>query len=275
MNYSSDFSVLLAVYKNDDPSLFKKAISTIFSNTLLPHELIVVGDGELTSDQLEIISDFSEKFPVMFLQLPSNVGLAKALNEGLKKIKTKYTIRADADDFNYPNRFEILVDQLSRGYDVVGSAMREVDKNGREVAFRYCPLNQLEIRSFARKRNPFNHMTVGYRTDVILSVGGYPPLYLKEDYALWAKLLAIECKVCNLNMVLVDATAGLEMFKRRGGVRYAWAEINLQRHLVKCRLKSPVNALVDGVLRSSIFLAPNSLRQFFYLNFLRARNVEK
>jgi glycosyltransferase involved in cell wall biosynthesis len=270
MHSFKNFSVLLAVYRKDDPFLFRKALSSIFANTLLPKELVIVADGELTDELSLIINEFSLSYPLRLIALPKNLGLAKALNFGVKEIKTKYTIRADADDFNHPNRFELLVAKLSEGFDLVGSAIREVDKVGAEVAFRTCPLTEAEIKRFAQKRNPFNHMTVGFRTAAVLEAGGYPAIHLKEDYALWAMLLANDCRVCNLDSVLVDATAGTEMFQRRGGLRYAMAEVDLQRHLVSCKLKSPFSALVDGVLRSAIFLAPNVVRQFVYLKFLRA-----
>jgi hypothetical protein len=269
MTFQSDFSVLMAVYKKDDPFLFRKALKSVFLNTCQPLEVVVVADGELTEDLLIILRFFSENYPVRLVQLPHNVGLASALNDGLYLIQTKYIVRADADDFNYSNRFELIVAKLREGFDLVGSAIREVDKTGTEVAFRSCPLNESEIRRFVIKRNPFNHMTVAYRTAAVVEAGGYPLIHLKEDYALWATMLSMGCKVCNLNAVLVDATAGTEMFQRRGGLRYALAEVDLQRHLVRCGLKSVLRALVDGALRSAIFLAPNAVREFIYINFLR------
>lgn len=267
--FSKDFSVLLAVCRKDKPALFRKALGTVFSNSLQPEELLVVADGDLTEQLLLTLNSFAKQHPLRLLKLTNNVGLAKALNEGLATIKTEYTIRADADDFNYPERFKILVAKLREGFDLVGSAVREVDNNGNPFAFRSCPLTEEEIRKFARRRNPFNHMTVGFRTAAVLEAGGYPSIYLKEDYALWATLLRRGCRVCNLGSVLVDATAGAEMFKRRGGVRYAIAEVDLQRHLVICGLKTPLSALADGLLRMLVFLAPNTLRQFVYLKFLR------
>jgi hypothetical protein len=67
-------------------------------------------------------------------------------------------------------------------------------------------------------------------------------------------------RVCNLDAVLVDATAGVEMFKRRGGLRYAMAEVDIQLHLVRSGFKWPISALIDGVLRSMIFLSPKSIK---------------
>ena len=275
INLIPDFSVLLAVCKKDDPTLLKKALDSIFSNTLQPYEVVIVADGPLTDDLMSLMRKYLFNRQIRLIKLPYNLGLAAALNAGLSTVKTKYTLRADADDFNHHNRFELLIEKLREGFDLVGSAIREVDKVGVEVAYRSCPLTENNIRQFARKRNPFNHMTVGFRTAAVVQAGGYPSIYLKEDYALWATLLAKGCRVCNLKEVLVNASAGREMFRRRGGLRYALAEINLQHHLVKCKLKSAHSALIDGVLRSVIFLAPNAFREFFYLKFLRKHKEEE
>lgn len=265
--------MLLAVYKQDDPHLFGKAMSSILENTLHPKEILVVADGEITPQLHEVIRQSSTKGPVRLIQLPINVGLAGALNSGLKEVKTKFTIRADADDFNLPNRFDFLIRKLDEGYDLVGSAIREVDKSGRFVAIRKLPESSAEIRQFIRKRNPFNHMSVGFRTEIVLASGGYPSIHLKEDYALWATLIASGRNVCNISSILVDATAGIEMFQRRGGIKYALAEIDLQRHLVSVGLKPWISGIFDGLTRSAIFLAPNSIRKFIYLKFLRTKSV--
>lgn len=272
-NASEKFTVLLAVYKKDDPDLFSKALESIFLNSLQPKELLIVADGELSNQLKEVIGCYENCQYLKFIQLPKNLGLAEALNVGLREINTEYTIRADADDFNYSNRFEQVIEKLDEGYDLVGSAIREVDKEGEFVAFRKSPKTEAEIKVFASKRNPFNHMTVGFRTRWVQKVGGYPAIYLKEDYALWATLLSIGCRACNLDVALVDATAGTEMFQRRSGLKYAIAEINLQTHLVQKKLKKPMGAFVHGVMRSAIFLAPNFIRQYVYIRHLRSNKI--
>ena len=268
---NKNFSVLLAVYFKDDPALLNTALNSIVCNTIQPESLVVVADGELTPDLLRVIELYKDQVNLTLVQLPKNVGLAHALNAGLAQIHTKYTVRADADDFNHSTRFETLIDKLEEGYELVGSAIDEFDKMGNFVATRSCPVTENEIRFFARRRNPFNHMSVGFLTSSVVEVGGYPSIHLKEDYALWANLLAKGCRVCNLSAVLVNVTAGTEMFRRRGGFRYAMAEVELQRHLVSCGLKSHLCAFFDGLSRAMIFLAPNAVREFIYLKFLRVQ----
>ncbi len=269
---SSNFSVLMAVYKNDDPLLFKKALESVYSNTLQPNDFVIVADGPLTKELTNVIQFFLTKQSLRVIQLKNNMGLAKALNIGLKSIKTEFTIRADADDFNYPNRFQDLIFKLEEGYDLVGSFVREVDKYGNFLSFREVPETTVQIKSYIKKRNPFNHMSVAFRTNVVQECGGYPNFFLREDYGLWATLIANGCISYNINKFLVDATAGKEMFVRRGGIKSAFAEIDLQTHLVKRGLKNKFSAFVDGCIRALIFIAPSFVREFIYLSFLRQKN---
>jgi glycosyltransferase involved in cell wall biosynthesis len=274
-NNASSFSVLMAVYHKDDPNLLRIALKSVYANTLKPDVVVLVQDGPVGENITDVINEFARQKNFSIIQLKVNGGLAKALNAGLSTIYTKYTIRADADDFNHPDRFEQLIEKLQQGFDLVGSSIKEVDKFGQFLAIRRCPGSAQDIRQFIRKRNPFNHMSVAFRTEAVVSAGGYPFIHLKEDYALWASLISRNYKVCNIETVLVDATAGAEMFQRRGGVRYALAEIDLQRHLMKCGLKSHFSAVVDGVMRSAIFLAPNAVREFVYLRFLREQKEKQ
>ena len=79
--------------------------------------------------------------------------------------------------------------------------------------------------------------TIAFKTRDIIELGGYPDLYLKEDYGLWAKVVASGKPVKNLDSVLVTATAGSDMIKRRGGVNYVISEIKLFK-LLSCLCNS-------------------------------------
>jgi glycosyltransferase involved in cell wall biosynthesis len=269
-----DFTVLMAVYSKDDPLLFNKAIKSVLNNSILPNKLLIIADGLLSADLDLVITSFKNNYLIQIVRLPENVGLAKALNIGLELISTEFTVRADADDINLPNRFELLVQTLNEGYDLVGSDIQEITKEGKYIAVRKVPSSQESVRNFVKKRNPFNHMSVAFRTSAVIDVDGYPNIHLKEDYALWATVISKNYKVCNIPKVLVHATTGVDMYKRRGGWVYAFSEIKMQKHLVKMKLKTRVEALIDGILRSAIFIAPNSVREWVYLKHLRKNTIK-
>jgi glycosyltransferase involved in cell wall biosynthesis len=263
------FTVLMSVYYKDDPTLLSRALLSVFNSTVIPDYVVLVGDGPLPIRITTVIDSFRIHQQFQFIQLENNIGLARALNFAIEYISTNYIIRFDSDDVNVPERFEKLLAILNAGYDLVGSAILEVEKDGSPVAIRLLPESKEKIIRFARRRNPFNHMSVAYRTDFVKKCGGYPDIYLKEDYGLWATMIKQGANVINLPDVLVHVTAGKEMYKRRGGLKYILSEYSLQRHLVAAGIKPLFWGIIDGVLRSIIFVLPSSVRGFFYLRFLR------
>ncbi|MDT1914067.1 amylovoran biosynthesis protein AmsE, partial [Acinetobacter baumannii] len=82
------------------------------------------------------------------------------------------------------------------------------------------PLTHDEIKKFAQKRCPFNHMSVVYKRDVILSLGGYQHHLFMEDYNLWLRVIGNNYKVANLPDVLLYARVGNGMHARRKGFQY-------------------------------------------------------
>jgi len=272
MGFPGGFTVLMALYHGDRPELFDQAIHSVFSNTLLPDDFVVVVDGPIHEQLESAVNKIQSQYPlIQFIFLPKNQGLAYALNIGLELVKTEWVARADADDINLPKRFEIQANIIIKNPQIqlLGSSILEVDQNGSPLAIREMPCSESEIRKFARRRNPFNHMSVVYRTNVVRACGGYPHIFLKEDYGLWSLLLARNVRAMNTDHILVHASAGMEMFRRRGGLRYAKSEWAMQKLLIQCGLKGSWSAILDGCIRATFFLIPSRIRGFFYLRFLR------
>lgn len=266
---NTNFSVLMSFYLNDKPELLRKALDSIFQNSIVPSEIILIQDGPVGAELTAVISSYSSKDILKITVLKENVGLARALNIGLGLISNPYTFRADADDYNMPDRFIKQLKFLEDGVALVGSSILEVDAHGKNIAIRTAPANEIEIKKLIGRRNPFNHMSVAFKTDVVIAVGGYPNIYLKEDYALWAKIVARGYKVANLDDILVRATAGRDMYRRRGGILYVQSEIEMQRFLMQQNLQNFQWALIYGFSRSLVFLLPSKVRGYIYENFLR------
>lgn len=272
MGFPGGFTVLISVYANDSPSLFRRSVESIFANTLQPDAVVLVVDGPVPAPLDVEIVKLELEFEITILRLEANVGLAEALNRGLELVQTDWILRADADDYNFPDRFEKMAVTLaakSNALDLFGAAILEVDEDGKDVSVRRTVSGPEEIKRMCLKRNPFNHMTVAMRSTMVRKVGGYPAIPLKEDYALWISLLSINARVLNIPDVLVKATAGRSMYARRGGFRYAKSELALQSHMVSCGLKSFPNAIFHGLLRGLVFILPSFLRSKIYVHCLR------
>ena len=271
LEHEASFTLLMAVYEKDDPLLFDAAIKSIFDNTLQPSKFLLVVDGPVGNPLKTIISRYQEGFPelIKVCWLPVNKGLANALNRGLELVETDFVARADADDINAVNRFEMQYQYIAKGFDLFGSVIEEVDRLGNQLSIKTPPLSQEEIRRYLTRRNPFNHMTVFFRTGLAIECGGYPELDLREDYGLWAKMIMRGARCMNMDMSLVKATTGEDFYRRRGGIRSVKAEIAMQNFLVGLGIKGRFEALIEVILKGTIFMAPSFIRAFVYRTLLR------
>ena len=269
IGFPGGFTVLMAVYRADSVRLFLRAVESVYANRLRPDHFVLVVDGPIATELDAAITEVASRHRLEVLRLAENRGLAEALNAGLQQVRTEWVVRADADDWNLPDRFERQAEVVTDGLDLMGGAILETDQDAKPVAIRRTPTQHEDIVRYARARNPFNHMTVAFRTRLARECGGYPVLRLREDYGLWALMLHRDARTMNLPTILVHATAGLGMYRRRGGLRYARDEFQLQRHLVRCGLKGPVLGAFHAISRAVVFLLPAAVRGLIYRRVLR------
>lgn len=272
--FPGGFTVLMSTYQYDDPELLRLAIDSVINNTLPPDDFLLVIDGFVPAASNAIILDFENRGLLRTLRLLDNQGLALALNSGLREIKTEWVVRADADDINFTDRFEshaISISKSTEILDIVGGGVQEINKEGKLQGFRIPPGRHSEILKYSKFRSPFNHNAVAYRLKPVIDCGGYPNIYLKEDYGLWLKLLSSGCIAHNSPVIMVNALAGSEMHKRRGGFKYVLSEISLQRFAIKYCNKPFNEAFFSGILRSLFFLSPYWCKGAIYRKFLRQK----
>ena len=75
------FSVLLSIYKKENPLFFKQSMDSLFTQTILPSEIVLIKDGPLTPELNTIISKYQSKHSTLkVISLPINQGLGNALN---------------------------------------------------------------------------------------------------------------------------------------------------------------------------------------------------
>jgi glycosyltransferase involved in cell wall biosynthesis len=269
-----EFSVLMSLYSRETPSSLECALKSITSQTLPPPEVILVIDGLIGEELESIVQLHLTLLPIKIVRLPKNVGLAGALNEGLKHCSYDLVARFDTDDWCSPERFEAQFRWINKhpDVDVLGTwiAEFEVDPNVTS-GLRKVPLEHAQIARFAQIRNPMNHMTVMYRKSAVNSAGGYQALDLMEDYWLWVRMILNGSKFANLPQVFVHARAGAGLLARRGGMRYVKSEIKAQRLFLAVGFITFPRALYNLVLRVLPRLVPGSVRGILYRVALRSR----
>ena len=261
----------MCTYFKDDPYLLKKSIESVFKNSIKPDFFILTIDGPIPASNQKIIEEISKKFPIQLNLIKKNLGLALALNSALKLVKTEWVARADSDDINLPCRFEKQLYYAKKNIDVIGSNILEIDRDKILPNLKKkIPITDLQIKKYIKFRNPINHMTAFYKTNLINSVGGYPNIYLREDYGLWAKLVTQKVAFYNINEVLVHVNGGKSLYKRRGGIKNAIAEIKLQILLGQYKIKPFYKVFLDLILRTSFLLLPSKFIEKIYVNKMRS-----
>jgi len=198
------FSVLMATYGRDNPAYLAEALESLAHQAVPPDEVILVEDGPIGPGLREVIEAWRGRLPLVSVVMPANVGLARALNEGLRHARHALVARFDSDDVAEPDRF---VRQLAAfaegGVDVLGGWALEIDAAGVPGRVRRMPQGHAEILD-SLWACPLIHPTVMFRREPILVLGGYrTDLRRSEDYDLWFRCAKAGLRFANLPEVLI------------------------------------------------------------------------
>lgn len=269
------YSVLMSVYKNDNPFFLKTALESIYDKqTRKPDEIVIVFDGMLTDELYEVLSSFKENKEDIVFYYPQKVnrGLGQALRIGSEKCTGDYIFRMDADDISVPERFEkqIAYIESNLDIDVLGTDIAEFDISpNEEIRLRVCPEKHDDIVRMGKKRNPMNHVSVCMKRSALEKCGGYETLLLLEDYYLWLKMIASGCKLENMHEALVYVRVGNGFdSKRSSKVRINGWKV-LQKFMLEKKLINKIEAVTNMVYIVGFVYCPVGLRKLVYSKLLR------
>lgn len=270
------YSVLMSVYKNDDPDFLKIALESIYDNqTRKPDEVVVVFDGKLTDPLYQVLYEFQKGRENIIKYYPQDVnrGLGQALRIGSEKCTGDYILRMDSDDISCPTRFEkqIAFAEEHPEYDVIGSDIAEFDKDPftEQMRTRVCPTNHDLIVKMAKKRNPMNHVTVCIKRSALNVCGGYQTLLLLEDYLLWLNMIISGAKLANINESLVYVRVGNGFDNKRGSKERIEGWWKLQEIMLKADMINRLQAWMNMVYIYAFVKTPSGLKKWLYSNILR------
>ena len=110
-----------------------KTITSILKQTLKDFEVIFVNDG--STDQTNKILRQYENLDnrVQVIDLPRNMGVVKARNEGLLAAKGNIIAFCDADDYWRPEKLEKQTKIISTGSDLAISNYLKISKNKNKI----------------------------------------------------------------------------------------------------------------------------------------------
>ena len=270
------YSVLMSVYHKENAEYLRTAMDSIWNQTIPTDDFVLVCDGPLTAELDAVIEAMRAAHldTLHVVRLEKNGGLGNALNMGIKHCKHELVARMDSDDISRPDRCERQLKMFQEHPDisVVSGIVEEFTTSTSEIeARRVPPETQNEIVQFAKKRNPFNHPCVMYKKSAVEVAGGYQDFYLLEDYYLWIRMLQKGTVGYNLQEPLLWMRAGSDMYKRRGGWKYARSQKVLFKYMKDSGFISGSLYMKSVAVRTASSLTPNWLREFMFKTVMRKK----
>lgn len=267
------FSVLMSVYKNENPEWFRIAVKSVAEQTVKPDEILIVQDGMLSDALYSVCDELKQCYPVIrYLKLDKNYGLGMALHYGVKACENELIARMDTDDIAVENRFELQLQQFIEQPDlaICGGNIVEFNNDVNEiVSTRIVPCTMKAIVEYCKSRNPFNHVTVMFKKSAVLAAGNYQTFHLMEDYYLWYRMIKNHFNMCNLDTVLVQVRVGNGMYDRRGGFSYFLNERKLYAAMYKDGFLGIYEFLRIVLIRMVVRILPDKARKVIYTSILR------
>lgn len=275
-----DYSVLMQVYDKVPSEQLEQSLVSMFSQTHPPVELVLICDGVLTEQQDSVIAAVSEKYSDIALNVcrfDEGVTVGKGSNYGLSKCRCELVARMDADDISLPERCRMEAQQfaLDPQLDIVGGYIEEFsDVDPQKLLVREVPTKSGGLVDYARRRTPFNNVTVMLRRSAVQQVGGYRDLTRAEDYDLYFRMLKNGAKGLNLPQVMVRCRIGESGYSRRKSLEHARSIISVRWDFYRMGFTSLLDFLVMSAAQLFVLVMPSKFTEWLYANHLRKKGKE-
>ncbi|MEG1725253.1 MAG: glycosyltransferase [Anaerovoracaceae bacterium] len=268
------YSVLMSLYKKENPEYLRIAIESMLNQTVKPDEIVIVEDGLLTDELYAVVNEYKAANPTIFVLVKNevNIGLGLALNNGLKACRNELVARMDTDDISKEDRCEKQLNRFEEKPElaIVGAWVDEFRiTQDKVISTRAVPTESNDIYNFAKRRSAFNHPVVMYRKSKVLENKGYCDLRRNQDVDLFGRMLYSGCKAENIAEALLFFRSNDDLAKRRKSWENTKSYIDTIKKFWKMGYSGLCDYLVVAVAQTGMFLMPVKLQHWVYKLFLR------
>ena len=268
------YSTIVAAYIKTSPEEIRLAIESVYLQTVPPTECILVCDGPMRQETDSEIHRLASLYPnLLVLRHKENLGTAAAVETASSHANYDLIEKMGGDDYCRPLRAELLLKEFSLNPNlaVVGGYLQAFFATpGDSDLIRRVPLDASSIRSFAKRRNPFNDGTTIYRKSVADAVGGYDKkLRRGQDYDLYVRIIASGYEVKNIPEILLDAREDRDAIRRRKSFTHLIGFSAVRWKLFRIGFSSFVDFCIPVGAQLLIQVLPERLADSFYEKFLR------
>jgi len=149
----SDIKISVAMTTYNGDKYLQPLLDSLFSQTVLPNEVIIVDDCS-SDNTLKIINEYKCKYPIKCFVNEQNLGVNKNFEKSVSFCSGDYILLCDQDDVWLPNNIETKINILeSMPKDIpafIGSPSILVNNNFDKII------------SFGTKKNTFDYLTVWF-----------------------------------------------------------------------------------------------------------------
>lgn len=265
------FSVLIPVYKSETPEYFDLALKSMHNQTFQDFEVVLVIDGPIPPALEDIVEKWTHIWQNRFkiVRNPKNLGIAGALNAGLKECSEEMVVRMDSDDYSLPDRLQIQHDFLLKHpeVDILGANIGEFEHDINKIfMIRNVPEKHNEIINIMWFKCPMNHVTIVFKKSAVLAVGGYDASYGNDDF-LWVKMRYAGFKFYNQQDILVHVRVGndmAEMVKRRATLELFKWNCKIRTYMFKHKMMNFFQYIASMSIAVMIYILPLSLKCYLF-----------
>lgn len=261
-----NFSVLISIYRKENPIWFREALDCVFAQTVLPDEIVLVEDGPLTPELYAVIDEYKEKYPIFnIVKNETNLGLGLALANGVKAAKNDILARMDTDDIIPSHRFATQLAKIEEGYDVVSCwSTLFLNEKDNIIAVKTRPEHHDDIVKLAHKRSPVCHAAAFMRKSAVISAGNYLHRQYYEDYNLWIRMIMDGARFYNVQESLYDVRTTEAQLNRRAGFDYLKNELKYLKEFYDMGFYTITDLVRNSAIRIVARLMPNNMREFVF-----------
>ena len=128
------YSIIVPVYNAE--TYLKKCLDSILKQKFTDFEVIVINDGS-TDGSYKIVDSYDDKRVKQYAK--ENGGVSDARNMGISKVKGKYFMFVDADDYINENALGIIDMSIKEDIDILSFNIKTVDYKGKTLINIYKP----------------------------------------------------------------------------------------------------------------------------------------
>jgi glycosyltransferase EpsE len=217
-------SVVMSSYR-DDPAVLDRAIDSILQQDYSNFELILVFEPA-DPNVARVRGKFLDP-RVIVIEGTERLGRCGAYNVGIRRSRGRFIARMDSDDECLSHRFSTEIEYFRKHPDVsvVGSFVRLLDREGREVGLRTFPVTHEDFVKGMAIINPICHPTVIWDVDKVGRDMMFDPEFNPacDDMELWLRMVGRGHRFANIPECLLKYTQPPNYQRSRENWRYMLA----------------------------------------------------